>query len=70
MREIADRDDAPDKPPEGFDTVLTRGQWRGAVDFAKATRSAIVTSFATSPGARDAAGVWQSATAARWLACW
>jgi hypothetical protein len=65
---FADRDDAPDKPPEGFDTVLTRGQWRGAVDFAKATRSAIVTSFATSPGARDAAGVWQSATAARWLA--
>jgi len=65
---FADRDDAPDKAPDGFDTVLTHQQWRGAVDFAKATGSAIVTSFATSPGARDSAGVWQTTTAARWLA--
>jgi hypothetical protein len=65
---FADRDDAPDKPPPGFDTVLTHQQWRGVVDFAKATGSAIITSFATSPGARNAAGVWQTAEAARWLA--
>jgi hypothetical protein len=65
---FADADDASAKAPEGFDTVLTRQQWRGAVDFTKATDSAIVTSFATSPGARDAKGVWQSDTAARWLA--
>jgi hypothetical protein len=65
---FADRDNAPDKAPDGFDTVLTHQQWRGAVAFAKATGSAIVTSFATSPGTRDSAGVWQTATAARWLA--
>jgi hypothetical protein len=65
---FADSDRVPAKPPEGFDNVLTRQQWRGAVDFARATGSAIVTSFATSTGTRDARGVWQSDTAARWLA--
>ena len=65
---FADSDTAPAKPPEGFDTVLTRQQWRGAVEFARATGGAIVTSFATSPGTRDGKGVWQSGTAARWLA--
>lgn len=64
---FADRDDAPAKPPEGFEQVLTRQQWRGAVDFARATGGEIVTSFATSPGTRDAKGVWQTANAARWL---
>lgn len=65
---FADSDSAPAAAPAGFDQVLTRQQWRGAVDFAKATGSAIVTSFATSPGSRDAKGVWQTDTAARWLA--
>lgn len=65
---FADSDTAPAKPPEGFDQILTRQQWRGAVDFAKATGSAIVTSFATSTGTRDAQGVWKTDTAARWLA--
>lgn len=65
---FADSEDAPAKAPKGFDTVLTRQQWRGAVDFAKAVDGAIATSFATSPGARDAQGVWQTDTAARWLA--
>jgi len=65
---FADSDTAPEKPPEGFDQVLTRGQWRGAVDFAKATGSEIVTSFATSTGTRDAQGAWKTDTAARWLA--
>lgn len=64
---FADSENGPTKPPEGFDQVLTRQQWRGAVDFAKATDSAIVTSFATSPGTRNAKGVWQADTAARWL---
>lgn len=45
-------------PPQGFDTVLTGDQWRGVVDFARATDAQIVTSFATSPGARDEEGVW------------
>lgn len=65
---FADGEQAPAKPPQGFDTVLTRQQWRGAVTFAKATGSRIVTSFSTSPGTRDAHGNWQSDTAARWLA--
>lgn len=65
---FADSDTPPEKAPEGFDQVLTRQQWRGAVDFAKATGSEIVTSFATSTGTRDARGVWKTDTAARWLA--
>lgn len=65
---FADIEEAPEKPPAGFDTVLTRKQWRGAVAFAKASGGRIVTSFATSPGTRDAGGVWQPDTAARWLA--
>ncbi|MFD1613217.1 hypothetical protein ACFSCW_15535 [Sphingomonas tabacisoli] len=65
---FADTATAPEKPPAGFDSVLTQQQWRGAIDFANATGAAIVTSFPTSPGTRDAKGVWQSDTAARWLA--
>jgi hypothetical protein len=59
---------APDKPPAGFDTVLTHQEWRGAIAFAKAVNAGIVTSFTTSPGVRDAQGVWQPDMAARWLA--
>ena len=65
---FADGEAAPEKAPDGFDTILTQGQWRGAVDFAKASGARIVTSFATSGGARDRDGVWQADTAARWLA--
>ena len=65
---FADAEAAPAKAPAGFDTVLTRQQWRSAVSFAKASDARIVTSFASSPGTRDAAGVWQPDTAARWLA--
>ena len=45
-------------PPEGFGGVLTRAQWRGVVEFAKATDAALVTSFAISAGTRDASGAW------------
>jgi hypothetical protein len=65
---FADQEDAPAKAPAGFDTVLTRKQWRDAVALAKFADAKIVTSFASSPGTRDAAGVWQTDTAARWLA--
>lgn len=52
-------DGAPPKtPPQGFNGVLTRKQWAGVVDFAKAANARIVTSVATSPGTRDAAGLW------------
>lgn len=55
-------------PPKGFDGVLTRKQWKGAVDFSAAVDAQIVTSFATSPGTRDAAGVWTPAQARQLLA--
>jgi len=59
---FADSDHAPPDPPAGFNGVLTRPQWRGAVDFAQAVDARIVTSFAVSAGSRDAAGIWKQAT--------
>ncbi|MES1148408.1 MAG: hypothetical protein ABUL53_04435, partial [Bradyrhizobium guangdongense] len=38
--------------------MLSRAEWRGVVDFARAVNAEIVTSFAVSPGSRDAQGVW------------
>ena len=63
-------DDAPPlaEAPKGFDGVLTRAQWAGVVDFAKATDARIVTSFAVSPGARDASGAWNPDQARRLIA--
>lgn len=55
---FADIDTAPAAPPAGFNTVLSRAQWRGVVDFARLANAEIVTSFAISPGSRDADGVW------------
>lgn len=49
---------APATPPKGFNSVLTRKQWKGVVDFARAANAAIVTSFAVSEGVRDDAGIW------------
>jgi heparanase 1 len=51
-------DDAPPAPPAGFKSVLTPQQWRNVVDFSQAVDAPIVTSFAISPGTRDAAGIW------------
>ncbi len=44
--------------PAGFNSVLTRAEWKGVVDFSKAVDAKIVTSFAISQGVRDADGVW------------
>jgi hypothetical protein len=44
--------------PKGFNSVLTRQQWKGVVDFTLATDAKIVTSFAISPGTHDAEGAW------------
>jgi Glycosyl hydrolase family 79, N-terminal domain len=55
---FANSDAAPATPPRGFNGILTRRQWRGVIDFSKAVGAPIVTSFAVSPGTRDAAGVW------------
>jgi hypothetical protein len=65
---FADSDAAPSAPPPGFDGVLTRQQWRGAVDFSHAVGAPIVTSFAVGPGTRDAAGAWTSDQASRLIA--
>jgi len=54
-------------PPAGFNSVLTRKQWKGVVDFAHAVNAKIVTSFATSAGTRDAAGVWTPTVAQAFL---
>lgn len=62
---LPDSDDAPAKAPAGFMGVLTRQQWKGVVDFAKAVDAGIVTSLATSAGTRDAEGVWTTEQAKR-----
>lgn len=59
---------APATPPSGFSGVLTRQQWQGVVDFAHAVEAKIVTSFATSAGTRDAAGIWTPGQALHILA--
>ncbi|WP_461491453.1 hypothetical protein [Pontibacter sp. HJ8] len=46
------------KAPEGFVNVLTRSQWKGVIDFLKATDGKLAMSFAVSNGVRDAQGVW------------
>jgi heparanase 1 len=57
----------PAKPPKGFQNTLTRQEWRGVIDFARAVNAKVVTSFAVSQGVRDASGVWQSGLAGKWL---
>jgi heparanase 1 len=65
---FADSDDPPSAPPAGFNGILTRRQWRGVVDFANAVDARIVTSFAVSPGTRNADGEWQADQASRVVA--
>lgn len=55
---FADSDNTPAAPPAGFNTVLSRTQWRGVVEFARLADAEIVTSFAISPGSRDTDGAW------------
>jgi hypothetical protein len=59
-----DNDDpALPQPPTGFNSVLTRAEWKAVVDFARQVGAEIVTSVAISPGTRDAEGVWTPAQA-------
>uniref|UniRef100_Q022K2 Glycoside hydrolase, family 79 n=1 Tax=Solibacter usitatus (strain Ellin6076) TaxID=234267 RepID=Q022K2_SOLUE len=54
-----DSDDAaPEKPPAGFNAILTRKQWKGVIDFVQAAEGRLVTSFAFGAGNRDTAGAW------------
>ncbi len=61
-------DSPPSAPPPGFNGILSHQQWRGVVNFSQAVGAQIVTSFAMSPGTRDAAGVWAPDQARRFLA--
>lgn len=65
---FADSDETPTTPPKGFRAVLSRERWKSVVEFARAASAEIVTSMATGPGARDAAGLWQSDRARRLFA--
>jgi hypothetical protein len=65
---FADSDDASPTPPAGFQSVLSRAQWRSVIDFAKAVDARIATSFAVSAGTRDAAGIWSPDQTRRLLA--
>ena len=65
---FAESDEAPSTPPNGFRAVLSRERWKAVIDFAHAVNAEIVTSMATSPGARDATGQWQSDQARRLFA--
>jgi len=58
---------SPATPPKGFNSVLTRQQWKGVVDFSHAVDAKIVSSFATSAGTREAAGVWTPDQARQFL---
>jgi hypothetical protein len=62
---FADSDHVPPEPPAGYEGVLTRRQWRDVIDFSRAIDAPIVTSFAISPGARDARGIWNPKQARR-----
>jgi len=46
------------KPPAGYRGVLTRNEWRGVVDFARAVNARLVTSFSISQGVRGSSGDW------------
>jgi hypothetical protein len=62
-------DDLPamQKPPQGYNGVMTRAQWKGVVDFANAVNAELVTSVAISAGTRDAEGVWVPDNTKAWL---
>jgi len=63
-----DSDQAPKAPPSGFNGVLTHQQWKDVVEFARAVDAEIVSSFAISPGTRDATGAWTPEQARRFVA--
>jgi len=58
----------PAAAPNGFEVVLTRQQWKGLIDFARAVNAQIVTSFGVSAGTRDANGRWTPDQAGRLIA--
>jgi hypothetical protein len=65
---FSDTENPPSALPAGFNSVLTRRQWRDVVNFSQAVDAKLVTSFAISAGSRDTAGVWTPDQARRLLA--
>jgi len=65
---FSDSDQAPGAPPAGFTGVLTRPQWQGVVEFAKAVNAEIIISVANGTGSRDPAGAWTPEQAKRLFA--
>lgn len=55
---FAGSESPPPQAPAGYKGVLTSRRWRAAIDFSNAIDAPIVTSFAISPGRRDAKGIW------------
>ncbi len=53
--------------PAGYDRLLTREAWKGALDFAAHVDAKVVTGFTVSEGVRDEAGVWTPVHARSWL---
>ncbi len=53
-------DDKPplSTPPAGYNSVLTRGQWKGVVDFLHAVDARLLMSFTVNAAVRDASGTW------------
>jgi hypothetical protein len=66
---VSEAEDSSSVPPAGFNGVLTCRRWRDVIGFSQAVGADIVTSFAISPGTRDAAGVWTPDQARRLIAC-
>ena len=58
----------PGPAPAGFGAVLTGPEWKGVLDFSKATNAKLVTSFSIGTGVRDANGIWTPVEAAKILA--
>ena len=55
---FAGSDSTPPQAPAGYKGTLTSRRWRDVIDFSHAIDAPIVTSFAISPGTRDAKGIW------------
>jgi hypothetical protein len=45
-------------PPTGYNSVLTRSQWKGVMDFTHAVDAKLLMSFTISAPARDVQGTW------------
>ncbi|GAA3764643.1 hypothetical protein [Terriglobus aquaticus] len=63
-------DDQPpaQTPPAGYNGVMTRAEWKGVIDFARAVEADLVTSVAVSAGTRDAEGNWTPSEAKKFFA--